>query len=145
MKNKLLLVINLVCSSLCFSQQTVTWDDLSHVSYSEKKFPGYDEYFLSPIFLNPVKALEGKQISVTGFFLNIAPEDNVYILSKGPMSSCFFCGEGESNTIIELQFKDKPYFKTDALVTVTGTLKLNSDDVEHFIFILNDCKAQHIN
>ena len=145
MKNKRLLGISLLCGFLCFSQQKVTWDDLSHVTYSEKKFTGYDDYFLYPTFLTSVKALAGKEISITGYFLNIAPEDQVYILSKGPMSSCFFCGQGDSNTVIELQFKKTPHFKTDALVTVTGTLTLNRDDVDHFIFILKNSSGQLVN
>lgn len=95
-----------------------------------------------PTFLPSVKALAGKQIEITGYFLNIAPEDGVYILSKTPMSSCFFCGQGEPHTVIELQFKATPQFKTDAIVTVTGTLVLNRDDVEHFIYILEDSKVK---
>ena len=61
------------------------------------------------------------------------------------MSSCFFWGQGEPDTVIELQFKNTPNFKTDAIVTVTGKLTLNKDDVEHFIFILEDSKGQLAN
>lgn len=57
------------------------------------------------------------------------------------MSSCFFCGVGGPETAIELEFKNKPIFKTDDIITVTGTLKLNQDDVEHFNYILTNCKA----
>ena len=142
MKNKFLLIVIFSFSSLCFSQQNVTWGDLSHVNYKEKYYPSYDEYFKDPTFLPSVKALAGKQIRITGYFLNIAPKDKLYILSKTPMSSCFFCGQGEPDTVIELQFKNTPNFKTDAIVTVTGKLTLNKDDVEHFIFILEDSKGQ---
>ncbi|WP_341220585.1 homoserine dehydrogenase [Polaribacter atrinae] len=55
------------------------------------------------------------------------------------MSSCFFCGVGGPETAVELHFKNKPNFKTDQIVAVTGILKLNRDDVEHFNYILTDC------
>ncbi|MDD7884491.1 hypothetical protein [Flavivirga sp. 57AJ16] len=145
MKNKILIILLLLSCSVCFSQQKVTWEDLAQVKFSEKFFPAYGESFLYPKFLPSVQALEGKQITVTGYFLNIDPKGELYILSKGPMSSCFFCGVGGPETAIELQFTSKQTFKTDAIVAITGTLKLNADDVEHFNYILTECKGQLIN
>ncbi|WP_438712693.1 hypothetical protein ACSTS3_10785 [Aquimarina muelleri] len=145
MKNKFLIIIILLSSYTCFSQQKVTWKDLSQVKFTEKFFPAYGESFLYPEFLSFVKALEGKQITITGYFLNVDPKGKLYILSKGPMSSCFFCGVGGPETAIELQFTSKPTFKTDAIVSITGTLKLNADDIEHFNYILENCKGQLIN
>ena len=57
------------------------------------------------------------------------------------MAACFFCGVGGPETAIELQFKNKPNFKTDEIVAITGTLKLNKDDVEHFNYILIRCEG----
>ncbi|UOB18631.1 hypothetical protein [Abyssalbus ytuae] len=145
MKNKILSIVFLLFSFVCFSQKEITWEDLAQVKFSEKFFPAYGESFLYPKFLPPVKALEGKQVIITGYFLNIDPEEKMYILSKGPMSSCFFCGVGGPETAIELQFISKQRFKTDAIVRITGTLKLNADDVEHFNYILTECKGQLIN
>ncbi|WP_159023365.1 hypothetical protein [Formosa sp. L2A11] len=145
MKNKISLIIILLFSGLCLSQQKITWNDLSKVNFTDKYFPDYDEYYMYPTFLSSVKVLAGKQITITGYFLNIAPEENLYILSKTPMSSCFFCGQGDPNTVIEVQFKNPPHFKTDAIVSLTGTLTLNRDDVEHFIFILKNSNGQLVN
>ncbi|NRR92076.1 hypothetical protein HSX10_10910 [Winogradskyella undariae] len=142
MKNNLLYVIVFLSCFLGFSQQKITWEDLSKVDYEDRFFPIYEEYYKYPTFLPSVKALAGKQIEITGYFLNIAPEDGVYILSKTPMSSCFFCGQGEPDTVIELQFKEVPNFKTDAVVVMTGKLVLNRKDVDHFIFILEDSKGE---
>jgi len=141
MKNNLLQILFLLSVSFCFSQQKVTWQDLSKVTFADKYFDEYDDYFMYPTFLSSVKELEGKQITIKGYFLNIAPEENIYILSKGPMSSCFFCGQGGPETAVELYFKNKPNFKTDKIVAVTGVLKLNRDDVAHFNYILTECKA----
>lgn len=128
-------------SSVSFAQEVVTWQDLAKVSFEEKFFPDFGEYFLYPNFSDEVHALEGKQITITGYFLNVDPRGKIFILSKGPMASCFFCGEGGPETAVELQFNEKPPFQTDDIISVTGTLKLNKDDVEHFNYILTDCEA----
>ncbi|SFU76133.1 hypothetical protein SAMN05216480_12135 [Pustulibacterium marinum] len=136
----------LVCGfASSYAQQKVTWTDLSKVTFTEEYFQSYGDYFLKPHFKESVKKLAGKTITVEGHFLNIFPEENVYILSKTPMSACFFCGVGGPETTVELQFNQTPSFKTDAIVSVTGTLELNSDGVEHFIFILKNCKAEKVN
>ena len=134
----------LLSCSICYCQQKINWQDLAQVKFTEKFFPAYGEAFLYPTFLQPVKALEGKQVTITGYFLNIDPQEKLYILSKGPMSSCFFCGVGGPETAVELQFKEKQNFRTDAIVAITGTLKLNADDVEHFNYILSGCKGELI-
>lgn len=53
----------------------------------------------------------------------------------------FFCGGGGPETAIELYFVSKPNFQTDDIVTITGVFNLNSDDVEHFNYILKKCKG----
>lgn len=141
MGNKILTLVMLFSCFLCFGQQDVTWQDLSKVSFTDKYFTDYDDYFMYPEFSSSVKAMEGTLITITGYFLNIGAEEKIYILSKGPMASCFFCGQGGPETAIELQFKGKPNFKTDDIVAITGTLKLNKDDVEHFNYILTGCKG----
>lgn len=141
MKNKILIILFLFTTAFCFSQKKVTWRDLAKVEFKDRYFPLYGESYLEPEFSDSVKALEGKTISIVGYFLSIDPDSNKYILSKGPMSACFFCGIGGPETAIELQFTKKQKYKTDTIVTVTGVLKLNDDDVEHMNYILTDCKA----
>jgi len=140
MKNNIFILL-LFTSFLCFSQKQITWKNLADISYTEKFFPDFDEYFLYPKFSTSVKALEGKEITITGYFLDVDPEGKLHVLSKGPMASCFFCGEGGPETAIELQFVNKPTFITDDILKVTGVLKLNKDDVEHFNYILTNCKG----
>ncbi|MDO6737427.1 hypothetical protein [Wenyingzhuangia sp. 2_MG-2023] len=142
MKNKILIAITLLTYSLGYTQQQITWDDLAKVTYTEKFFPTYDEYFMYPEFSAFVKNLEGKQITISGYFLSVDPKEKLYILSKGPMSACFFCGQGGPETAIELQFSNTKNFETDNIVRVTGTLKLNKDDVEHFNYIFTECKGE---
>ena len=139
MRNKILTIIVFFVCFLCFAQKQTTWIDLADVKFERKLFPIYDQYFLYPYFSDSVKALEGKKIAITGYFLDLDPEGEIFILSKGPMSSCFFCGIGGPETAIELHFPSKPPFKMDDIVTVTGVLQLNSEDVNHFNYILKEC------
>ena len=142
MRNKIITLSILLSCFLCFSQQEVTWKQLAKIKFTDKYFSEYDDYFLQPEFSSSIKALEGKQITVKGYFLNIGAEERVYVLSKGPMSSCYFCGQGGPETAIELEFEKKPNFKIDAIVCITGTLKLNDVDVLHFNYILENCKGE---
>ncbi|MDO6759517.1 hypothetical protein Q4566_04830 [Tamlana sp. 2_MG-2023] len=139
MKNKILLTITCLAFFLSYSQEKITWEHLAEVTYTEKFFPSYDDYFLYPAFSTTMKSLSGKKVTISGYFLDVDPNGQLFILSKGPMASCFFCGVGGPETAMELQFKTKPNFKTDDVVSITGILKLNKDDVEHFNYILTEC------
>lgn len=142
MKNKLLILFVLLLSLPGFSQKKITWEDLSKVVFVQKFFTEYNQDFLYPKFSESVLALEGKKVTISGFFLDVDPNGRVLVLSKNPLSSCFFCGESGPETAIEMQCAKKPNFKTDDLITVTGVLKLNKDDVEHFNYILTDCSVK---
>ena len=99
-------------------------------------------YFLYPDFGRSVKDLEGKKVAIKGYMIPVDPDGNIYVISAQPMSMCFFCGGAGPESIVELQFRDKKQrFKTDAVKTVTGTLKLNSQDVEHLNYILEDASV----
>lgn len=145
MKNRLALILLLLVSFFGYSQKNISWQDLAQVNFTEKYIASYGEYFLYPHFERSLKEIEGQRVTITGYFLNIAPEDDIFILSKSPMASCFFCGAAGPETAIELQFKNTPHFKTDAIVSVTGVLALNADDVDHFNYILTGCIARSVN
>lgn len=144
MKSKSLSLFFIFSSFFIFSQQKVTWEDLSLIKFSKKYAIEDNSATLYPIFLKPVKKLEGKRITVEGYFLDLLNQKNVYILSKGPMAACFFCGVGGPETAMEIVFDKKQPFKTDDIISVTGVLKLNANDVEHFNYILTDCKAKFV-
>lgn len=124
------------------AQKRVTWDDLTDIEFDEKYVEAVDAYYLFPNFGNSLKALNGKEISISGFMLVLDTSGDFYVLSKGPFASCFFCGMAGPETIIEVQFKDKNHrrFKMDDKVTIKGKFKLNKDDIEHCNFILEQAE-----
>ncbi|MDB2606895.1 hypothetical protein N9Y48_03850 [Zobellia sp.] len=141
MKNNFFYPLFLLISFSVMGQTDLTWTDLAKIDYTEKYFPEYESDFLYPEFSKEIVNLQGKEVSISGYFLDIDPEGQLIILSKNPLASCFFCGNGGPETAVEIQFTSKPNFKTDDVVLITGTLKLNKDDVEHFNYILTDCSG----
>ena len=144
MRNKGIYVFFLFVCSCSFSQQNVTWQDLAKIKFTDKYLSEYVAYFMYPTFSASVKALEGKQITIKGYFLDVVAKENIYMLSKGPMASCYFCGQGGPESAIELEFINKQNFKTDDIVSITGILELNKDDIEHFNYILKECKGMFV-
>lgn len=140
MKNVVLAFFMLVTVSVFAQTKSDPWNEFAKTKYEPKYLEKIGEYQFYPTFPTEVKALAGKEITIEGFYVPFAPEDGNYIiLSKLPMSQCFFCGVGGPETIIEVNFKGStPKFSNDDLVTVKGKLKLNADDIDHMNFILTE-------
>lgn len=120
----------------------ITWDTLANVSFTTEYVEKYDANFFVPAFGPQVKALEGKEVVLRGYMLPVSPEDDLFILSKNTYASCFFCGVGGPETIVEIQFQPgHPQFKMDQVVKVKGILSLNKDDVEHCNYILTEAEV----
>jgi hypothetical protein len=138
MKNLLIVVCVCVTTVVAGQGKTDTWNEFAKTKFEPKFYEKLGEYLFYPTFPAELKAMEGKEITVEGFYVPFAPEDGDYIiLSKYPMSQCFFCGGGGPESIAEVNFAKNPgKFQVDDLVTVKGKLKLNADDMDHVNFIL---------
>jgi hypothetical protein len=141
MKKVVLIVGILVGFSNLFAQTKFdAWHEFAKTKFEPKYNEKIGEYLFHPTFSPEVKALEGKEITIEGFYVPFAPEDGDYIIiSKFPMSQCFFCGGGGPESIAEVTFKTTPSkFQVDDVITVKGKLKLNTDNIDHVNFILVD-------
>ena len=99
-----------------------------------------------PASFNPrMEALEGKEVTLTGYFLVLDSQLSRFMLSKNPMASCFFCGNGGPETVIDLRFKKYPKFKMDDVISVEGILRLNEDSPESSYYILEEVTAFKFN
>ena len=103
----------------------------------------YDiNYYYYPFFGSEVRDLAGKEVIITGYVLAIDPLKGYYVLSKGPFSSCFFCGVGGPESIMELNPVDTDTkFKMDEIVTFKGILNLNYDDIYRSNYILDKAEV----
>jgi hypothetical protein len=122
------------------AQKFDAWNEFAKTKFEPKYNEKTSEYLFYPGFTNELKALVGKDVILEGYYVPFAPEDGDYIiLSKFPMSQCFFCGGSGPESVVEVNFsKDPGKFQVDDLITVKGKLKLNADDQEHVNFILTD-------
>lgn len=140
--NKYLIIFLFLFTKTAIAQEEIDWNTLSDVEFTDVYMEEVDEYFLYPHFGPAIRQLAGKKVKIRGFVLAIDPTENYYILSKGPFSSCFFCGVGGPETIVELEMKSsKEVFIMDEVATITGILKLNSDDIYQCNYILQDAEV----
>ncbi len=129
----------------CFgikAQTALDWSDLERgiswkKSTSKLTYPG----FLEANFSDKLTDLEGKEVSLIGFLLVLDGKQSIYMLSKNPMASCFFCGNGGPETISEIAFVKKPSFVMDDLITVTGVLRLNRDDPLRCYYLIEEAEG----
>ena len=101
--NRLKIILFILIAKFSFAQKEIDWNVLADVQFTDLYIEEVDEYFLYPHFGPSVRELAGQEVMIRGFVLAIDPTENYYILSKGPFSSCFFCGVGGPETIVELE------------------------------------------
>ena len=141
--NKIFILLLLISFQWGISQTEITWDNLSDVTFVEEYFEDEDAYFYVPSFGKSLLKLEGQKVSITGFILAIDYELGFYILSRHPFASCFFCGSGGPESIIELRFNNENVsFSMDEIVTIQGTLRLNSNNPDECNFILENASVR---
>lgn len=121
-----------------YAQTPDPWNEFAKTKFEPKYNEKLGEYIFHPTFTKGVLDLVGKQVTLEGYYVPFAPEDGNYIvISKFPMSQCFFCGGAGPESIAEVYFTGAlPRLKVDDLITVKGQLKLNESDPEHVNFIL---------
>ena len=124
------------------SQLQLTWDDFADVSFEPKYNSVYEMDFLTPVFGDQIQLFRGKEVEIIGYFLDLSGNGEIFLVSRNPMDTCFFCGTAGPETIIEVEFKENPSFKTDQIVLVRGVLELNDDDVEHCNYLLKDAAGE---
>ena len=140
----IVLLVSLV-SSFGIAQDQLDWDDFADVNFEPVYNEKYDVYFLMPKFGEKIQSYRGKQVSITGYFLDISGSGEVFLVSKNPMASCFFCGAAGPETVIEVSFEERPPFRTDQVVTITGVLELNRNNVNHCNYILKEASGKLVN
>lgn len=124
------------------STQISGWEVFADIRFKWQWAEEFGAEVEIPIFSQKVKALEGKEITLTGHYLPFELEGERIIISQLPYAACFFCGGGVGQeSVAEVVFNSvqRP-FRLDEVITVRGKLKLNMNDYDHLVFILEDAK-----
>ncbi|KOS06442.1 hypothetical protein AM493_10650 [Flavobacterium akiainvivens] len=112
---------------------TLTWKLLGQIKYVKKPSDDYPEGVMYPVVNTSLKGKQGKTIVMSGFIIPI--DNKSYALSKNVFASCFFCGQAGPETIMGIKFKNNgTKLKTDQYVTLTGTFRYNDNDVDDWIY-----------
>lgn len=112
---------------------TLTWKLLAQIKYLKKPSKDYPEGVMFPVINPTLKAKNTKPIVMSGFIIPI--DNKSYALSKNVFASCFFCGQAGPETIMGIKFKNPNMkLKTDQYVTLQGNFRYNDDDVEDWIY-----------
>ena len=122
------------------AQQQLSWKTLEDVRFKTKYIDDLGAYYLIPKFGKEVSSYEGQEVVISGYFLPFDTQKMFFILSKYPMSSCYFCGSAGPETIVELWIKPEAMrrFRMDEQLAFKGTLVLNGDDFDNCNYILKN-------
>ena len=128
---KILVLSFVLCNLVGKTQEVLPWELLA-VPYSTTPDGLYEPQF--PSWLDKY---QNQEIVIQGYLVPVDVEGKQYALSRYAFSSCFFCGNAEPNTVVELVFKERPdNLITDQFVVVKGILMFNSNDPFRLFFIL---------
>ncbi|NBB88789.1 MAG: DUF3299 domain-containing protein [Bacteroidetes bacterium] len=121
--------------------QNGVWKTLGQLTYKKEmdEFLGFK--IDKPVFGEPVKALEGKEITIRGYIIPVEgyKDQTEFVFSAYPYSMCFFCGGAGPETVMEVEARESVEYTADP-VTLKGTLHLNADDINALMYKLTDAR-----
>lgn len=120
----------------------VNWDDLLDIRFEKKPHELLDSVDI-PVFSDKVKAINGMEVIIEGFYIPVEEtgDENIVILSAYPFAECFFCGQAGVESIVDVLIKEKlPTIKTDTKVRFSGKFRVNPDNFDFLIYILDDAR-----
>ena len=125
-----------------FSQTKLSWNLLADVEFNPQFLEEYGMSYLMPKFGRGPSHYNGKEVLISGYMIPLDGRGTLYILSKNPYASCYFCGAAGPETIVELWLKPEAIrrYKLDEHLTFKGILHLNDADVKHCNYILKDAE-----
>ncbi len=124
-------------ANVVIARDTLNWKLLGVIKYVKKAHKDYPDGVQYPIINTTLKAKNKKRIVMSGFIIPI--DNSTYALSKNVFASCFFCGQAGPETIMGIKFKGStPKLKTDQYVTLEGNFRINENDIEDWIYHIDD-------
>jgi hypothetical protein len=138
------LIVILFASVVASPPPADSWNIFAKVKFTSQLMKEVNEYFLVPIFDSRIRDYEGKEMTLQGYCIPMDINNGyTVVLSKVSYAQCFFCGGAGPESVAEILFDSKPpRLKLDQIITVTGTLKLNNNDINHMNFILEHAKLE---
>ncbi len=125
-----------------FSARSLTWEQLSKISFENKLVDSLQQTIPFPIFNDTLRSMEATLVQLSGFIIPIEEigENDLLVLSANPYASCFFCGKAGVESVVEIHLKDQnnKAYQMDRRISFTGKLKLNNTDPNYLPYILEE-------
>ena len=142
MTNKVIAIfIALFISMSVFGQSDSAnnWKTLSKITYKKEMDELMGFKIDKPVFSDPIKALEGKEVTLKGYIIPVEgyKSHKEFIFSAFPYNMCFFCGGAGPETVIEVE-SIQPIEYTAESITIKGKLRLNSEDINRLMYKLEE-------
>ncbi|MCX7702185.1 MAG: tetratricopeptide repeat protein [Gemmataceae bacterium] len=102
--------------------------------------------FAKPTFLEYLKQLDGKSVSLTGFMVPLSEQYEVghFLLLEYPIG-CWFCEVPPPTALLLVELPEgKSESIRRGLIKVTGRLKLNATDPEDFLYSVQDAVVSEV-
>jgi len=125
-----------------WGQEVLDWVTLADVTfkkeYSEELMLEYDV----ATFGDLIQRFEGKEVQISGYVIALDALGVSFVLSRNPNATCFFCGGGGPETIVDIKVKPKALkrYKMDERKTFKGILKMYPDNSGSFIYLLTEAE-----
>lgn len=121
----------------------VPWNYMLNVKFEKKYSDSLGMEVSLPIFNDTLKVLNAKKVIVEGFYIPVdeTGDEKIVILSAYPFAQCFFCGQAGVESIVDIITSQKlPKLKVDTKIRFKGTFKLNRDNFDFLIYMLEDAE-----
>lgn len=137
-----LIIVSLIAGSSLAAQDRLHWSALETIKFTEVYNESMASWIQVPQWSDFQRdTWDGKVMKITGYAIVLDPVENIYALSAYPFSSCFFCGAAGPESVMELEFLNPIDLVTDQVITVIGTLDLNTS-LEHLPITLINAKLE---
>ena len=113
------------------------WEDLLTLKFNIRFDESVDDVIFEPKISKRVRKYEGQIIEIEGFIIphdiaadamaNMNDDGQQFMFSALPLASCFFCGGGGAESVMEA-FPKEPLQYTDRKVKIRGRLEFNTTD-----------------
>ena len=117
------------------------WKKLMAISYRNGAPGELGLAMPQPVFSPQVRALDGKEVELTGF---IIPFEGLFspqhvMLSFMPVEICYFCGQSGPETVVEVFLLESIEY-TKEPIRVRGRLELVEEPLETLMYVLRDAE-----
>jgi hypothetical protein len=120
------------------------WGLLGMVTFNKTFDEDFGMELLTPQYSPIVLGIDGKEMEIEGYFIALdgKKEQNHFMLSKFPQSTCFFCGKAGPETAMQVFLADgKKQKYSDEKIKVKGILRINTSDPTGLLYTLEQAKS----